>query len=379
MERELIGQAFNYELLDLIGEGTNSRVFKALRTDKDGFFQDLVVLKILKSRNSDQNTRQQLGSLRAVQCVHVAPLLAWDFWQQTPLLTFEFTDSVSLRDLLSSGPIELGEAGEIVRQIQIGLQSLSASGLCHGDLSPGNILIDVNGRIRLIDYGLANVIERVGTYPYVAPEVVAGGWATASSDLYSLGVLLREMIGSRWWAVDLRRAVQQWCRPDPARRSWFSFRERTWAQNSLGSRVGRLLGQRRVQTQSLSQYPSSDSLSGFGYSRLASLWVALLALTLSQIPAVEARAQRWGELFIQTSKWIEVEINGRSHGFTPLRTGALPVGRVEIKWQGPLSGGMRTLTLQAGQNIVLGDAFFTSEGKGELVGRHHIGNSSRTY
>ncbi|MCB0384087.1 MAG: protein kinase [Bdellovibrionales bacterium] len=380
MEREICGQAFDYEWLDLLGEGGSSKVFKALRRDKNKYFQDLVVIKILKSRNSDQRTRQELGSLRAVQCVHVSPLLAWDFYQQHPILVFEYTDSVSLRELLQAHSLLPREIGEIARQVQIGLQSLSSVGLCHGDLSPGNILIDTVGRVRLIDYGLGNVVGRMGTYPFVAPEVLNGQWANATSDLYSLGVLVTHLLGETRWFSGLKRLAQQWCQEEPTNRSWQSITTCPRSQDSLGGKVRFLLRKGDRGTASLSHYPSPIGRKRqMSFRKTVAVWIAMVGYLMGQIPLLEAREQGYGEIFFQPSKWVEVTINGRNFGYSPLRTGALPQGALEIKWRSIDSGGRRVLTLNSNQTIVLGDEFFLSGGRRELAGRIDLRSSTGTH
>jgi serine/threonine protein kinase len=151
-------------------------------------------------------------------------------------LTMELLEGETLESRLhaAGGPLDRAtEVRWLFRQICEGLMAAHEAGVLHRDLKPSNVLITSDGRVVLTDFGLAQMIGHeaatastagFGTLPYMAPEVLAGRPATAASDVYSLGVLLCEVVTGklpcdgvrlpfRW-----RRLMQQCLAVDPSRR-----------------------------------------------------------------------------------------------------------------------------------------------------------------
>jgi serine/threonine-protein kinase len=123
-----------------------------------------------------------------------------------PYVAMEYVGGGTLSERLDRrGPLPQTEALRITREVAVALDAAAAAGVLHRDVKPRNILLTKDGHAKLIDFGIAQAEGFVGdggqgtflgTVQYVAPEV-AQGWADARADIYSLGVVLYEMLGGR--------------------------------------------------------------------------------------------------------------------------------------------------------------------------------------
>jgi beta-lactam-binding protein with PASTA domain len=124
--------------------------------------------------------------------------------EDTYYIAMEYVDGSSLRDLIGRG-ITIEEAIEVTRQVLAGAQFAHSRGVVHRDLKPLNVLIDREGRIRVTDFGIARAggseITRtgsvMGTAQYLSPEQAQGMDVTPAADIYSIGVMLFEMLTGR--------------------------------------------------------------------------------------------------------------------------------------------------------------------------------------
>lgn len=120
----------------------------------------------------------------------------------TPFLSMEYVDGEDLASVVRRiGRLSPDKASEVARQICAGLAAAHERGVIHRDLKPANVMLDGAGKIRITDFGLAGIAAsihgadiRAGTPAYMAPEQVAGKEVTAKSDIYSLGLILYEIL-----------------------------------------------------------------------------------------------------------------------------------------------------------------------------------------
>ncbi|MBI3262129.1 MAG: serine/threonine protein kinase [Acidobacteria bacterium] len=116
-----------------------------------------------------------------------------------PFLSMEYVDGEDLASLLRRiGRLPSDKAVEIARQLAAGLAAAHHNGVLHRDLKPANVMIDGRGRVKITDFGLADLAERTdrtevaGTAAYMAPELLSGAAPSVQSDLYALGLVLYE-------------------------------------------------------------------------------------------------------------------------------------------------------------------------------------------
>jgi serine/threonine protein kinase len=131
-------------------------------------------------------------------------------------LTMEFVDGQSLDRMLSPGGLPLAEAFDVALALADALDAAHEKGIVHRDLKPGNVMVTRNGRVKVLDFGLArrsatDADDRtktattpltaagvvLGTIPYMAPEQLRGDVADARTDVFAFGVLLYELVTGR--------------------------------------------------------------------------------------------------------------------------------------------------------------------------------------
>lgn len=307
--------AGRYELSAMLGAGGMGTVFRATDLELD----EVVALKVLNPELVD--SIEALGRFKAEvklarRVTHRNVARTFDFGTHGELrfLTMEYVDGISLEERISADPgLAIGEIIALTRSILQGLAAAHAAGVLHRDLKPANVMLGRDGRVLLMDFGIAHALESedrdrrtknglVGTPLYMSPEQVEGARdLDGRSDLYSLGLMVHEMAtrevpfdGPSPFAVAaarLLRPAPKLNRPDAP--PWFS------------ALVDRLLATKREDrprdaehalaelvessTPSLSVAPSS-SAPLFVEPSQRGLRVAVLALASEERSAHVARA-----------------------------------------------------------------------------------------
>lgn len=156
-------------------------------------------------------------------------------------LSMEYVDGEDLASLLRRiGRLPQDKALEIARQICSGLAAAHDKGVIHRDLKPANIMLDGQGKVRITDFGIAGIAERIrdvrsGTPAYMSPEQVAGKGVTARSDIYALGIVLHELLtgkrpplepGNAEMDPAIERVIRRCLDPDPRMRPATPFPSR---------------------------------------------------------------------------------------------------------------------------------------------------------
>ncbi len=184
-------------LLEKIGEGTSSEVYRAW----DPELQREVALKLLRADGSQAEAARwrMLGEARRLARVrhpHVVLVYGADRREDRVGLWMELIDGATLDTLVQrSGLLGAREAALVGLDLCRALAAVHAAGLVHRDIKAQNVMRESGGRIVLMDFGTGEDVRHIerrlaGTPLYLAPEILSGGAASGSSDLYSLGVLL---------------------------------------------------------------------------------------------------------------------------------------------------------------------------------------------
>jgi serine/threonine-protein kinase len=195
--------AERYRIVALAGRGGMGEVFRA----EDLTLGQIVAMKFLPerlSRDAAALARFHAEVRNARQVSHPNVCRVFDIGESdgTLFLTMEFVDGEDLASVVRRiGRLSPDKATEIARQICAGLAAAHDRGLIHRDLKPANVMLDSDGKIRITDFGLAGIAAsikgeeaRSGTPAYMAPEQLAGKEVTARSDIYSLGLVLYEIL-----------------------------------------------------------------------------------------------------------------------------------------------------------------------------------------
>ena len=198
--------AGRYRIAGLLGAGGMGEVFRA----RDLVLEEDVAIKLLpESRAHDEAfMRRFVNEVRlARQISHPSVCRVHDIGEVDgrAFLSMEYIDGEDLASLLRRiGRLPPEKGYELAQQLCAGLAELHGAGLLHRDLKPANLMIDGQGRLKLADFGLAAVREELraheygdGTPAYMAPEQLSGREVSERSDLYSLGVVLYELLSGR--------------------------------------------------------------------------------------------------------------------------------------------------------------------------------------
>src|SRR5262245_54171338 len=201
----LIGQTIGHYRVDArLGEGGMGVVYRALDTR----LNRTVALKFLPEYlNSDRRAKERfLIEARAAAALDHPNICNIHEVAETEKRTFiamAFYDGETLDEALKRGPLSWSRALDYATQIAGGLGAAHERGIVHRDVKPGNVIVTANGVVKLLDFGIARMTDVAGvtatgvtpgTMAYMSPEQVTGRPVDARTDLWSLGVLLYEMI-----------------------------------------------------------------------------------------------------------------------------------------------------------------------------------------
>lgn len=194
-----------YEIIELVSEGGMAMVFRA----RCRMLDRIVAVKILKDEySSDLNFVQKFKTegLAAAQLSHPNIVNIFDVGQEEDIyyIVMEYIEGETLKEFIQkNAPLPVDQAITITTMICDGLQHAHEKGIIHRDIKPHNIIITETGIVKVADFGIAKAISKktityggniVGSVHYIAPEQARGEPVTRTTDIYSLGCVLYEML-----------------------------------------------------------------------------------------------------------------------------------------------------------------------------------------
>jgi eukaryotic-like serine/threonine-protein kinase len=209
-------QLDSYEIVGPLGSGGMGEVYRA----RDSILKREVAIKVLPSfvsRDPDRLRRfeQEAQAAAALNHPNILGVYQLGTFQGAPYLVSELLEGHTLRELLQRGPVPIRKAIEYGVQTARGLAAAHDKGIVHRDLKPDNLFVTKDGRVKILDFGLAKLTQRapesgtsdptlthqgtepgmiVGTAGYMSPEQVRGQAADSRADVFAFGAVLYEMV-----------------------------------------------------------------------------------------------------------------------------------------------------------------------------------------
>ena len=201
----MIGKTFShYKILEEIGTGGMGIIYKA----EDTKLNRIVALKFLHSHlmaSEEEKSRfvHEAKAAAALSYSNICTVYEIDEHDKQTFIAMEYIEGQSLNDKITDRPLKLEEALDIAIQVAIGLQKAHDKLIIHRDIKPANILLSNDGVVKIVDFGLAKLSGQtkltkdgstLGTVAYMSPEQTRGEEVDSRTDIWSLGIVLYEMI-----------------------------------------------------------------------------------------------------------------------------------------------------------------------------------------
>jgi eukaryotic-like serine/threonine-protein kinase len=352
----------HFEILGLLGAGGMGEVYRAMDTK----LRREVAIKVLPPQYAEQSDRlarfeQEAVLLASLNHPHVAAIYGVEHVDGVPFLELELVEGPTLADRLISGPIPVPEAIKIAGQIADALEAAHEKGIVHRDLKPANVKLTPDGKVKVLDFGLAKAFGPeqtarlsgatrigpaavteprhtqaglvMGTASYMSPEQAEGKPVDKRTDVWSFGVLLYEMLtGKRLFdgksdahvLVHVMEQEPDWSKLPPLPNGVQALMERC-LQKDPAQRL-RDIGDVRIMLQASLTHPIQARESGARRAAGSRPWlwpaVAAAAIVMAAIigvlawprsPAVVADAVRFdiNRAEGQSSPYITISPDGR--------------------------------------------------------------------
>ena len=198
--------ANRYEIVGQVGTGGMSDVYKA----KDHALGRYVAIKVLKSEFSEDTnfvSKFRTEAQSAAVLEHPNIVNIYDVGSENGIhyIVMEYVEGITLKTYIEKkGQLTYKEALSIAIQVGRGIQAAHAKNIVHRDIKPRNIIISTDGKVKVTDFGIARAVSEntihsdvMGSVHYASPEQARNGYVSNRSDIYSLGIVMYEMVTGR--------------------------------------------------------------------------------------------------------------------------------------------------------------------------------------
>jgi hypothetical protein len=197
-----------YQIISQVGRGGMATIYKAFHAATNRY----VAVKVLPEQLSEdpqfiERFRQEAQTIANLQHPRILPVFDYGENQQRMYMVMRYLDTGTLQDRMRGRALSLQEIDKFLEQLCDALGYAHANHVVHRDIKPSNMLVDAQGNIFLTDFGIAKLLERsnkftatgtmTGTPDYMSPEQAQGHTVDQRTDIYSLGIILYEMLTGR--------------------------------------------------------------------------------------------------------------------------------------------------------------------------------------
>lgn len=326
-------EARSMKVLDKIGEGLSSEVFRvriknrALELDQD------FALKLLKTESDINLFKKEFSNLSKALGKRLPRLYGWKKWNNRYGLIMDLVEGVELCCLCDSVGLNSQEIEYVLNEINQGLLELKNVGLFHGDLSPKNVLIDTDGGIKLVDFGLTLwKTQRLDLTPqFASPLILKGGSPSYKTDLDSLELMSNYLLTHQ----SNERAS------DP--------------MSSLSRKVRSIKSATSLKTRALTLDTKSNLIQGSRKPRVCDYIMALGLLILLAFPVDLSTGLLSSKVTLRHSElgWAAFKLVGKTDWcFSPCGFSVDSVANLKIEWKTSEAVGYHKLRLEPGENKV---------------------------
>ena len=354
--QSLFTQRQEYQILFSFKQDASKQIFKAIKKDKiTGIKQEVLLKFFLEEKESYKKEFESISKIFSPYCVR---LIGFENFDSKQALVLEYIRGVSLFQLAENFSLSCQEIEHILLSIYKGLEDLNRQGLCHGDLSLNNVLIDEKACIKLIDFGRANYENELqGTSPFMAPELFKGARAGFLSDLYSLGVisvllkapaLLSSLKDLKIESLDYKNSLLS---SDPVKRVFPPDIKPQKNLKPLSYKVKDLLSVMDSKCCSTVKNVKLPPVFPFAFAKIMIFILSFMLLSSSQTHRLS-----YGLLKIYTNEWFMIRV-GDFSAYSPF---SLPLkeGWHSIEWENKNLKGRKIVFISQKESLFLNDKNF---------------------